>query len=483
MGDPIPVSKGKGSNAARYAQAGQARHVNCYTEETGEEGKTVDIIVAINGWELVATLTNGAGLRKMLVVDSQLLAISGRLLFSTNIGFSPITTVGGIPSDGPVTMVHNRKTPNKQVAIVCDGLYFFYEAGTLTPGADPDLPPPIAVTEVDGYFVFIIEDGRWYLAGPNTSDIDALDLAEAEASADSNVTAVVRGRTLIILGEKSAEFWDPNGSGDFPFSRTTAIDVGCYAAKTVDKLLVVSKNAPAVETVMFCGTDHNGAYSGVMALNGYTAAKISTPEVDRLVRDEPDKSSLEAMAFIEDGIPRYVLSGSSFTKAYNAAKGEWFDLKSNGEDRWNASCYAQFGSLVLFGHRSLNKIYKSLPTALDEAGEPIICVIQPPPIGMWPQSMIVDQLWADFITGVGRNIGDDDTDDPELIVDYSKDGGENFAVQRRVKLGQQGQKQTRIKLRTMGKFDHNGLTLRFTVSADVIKGLQQLAIDARPVRS
>lgn len=483
MGDPVPVSKGRGSNAARYAQAGQARHINCYTEETGEEGKTVDIIVAINGWELFATLTNGAGLRKMLVVDSQLLAVAGRLLFSTNIGGSPVQTVGGIPSDGPVTMAHNRKTPNKQVAIVCDGLWFIYEAGTLTQGSDPDLPPPIAVAEVDGYFVFVIADGRFYLAGPNTSDIDAIDLAEAEASSDSNVTAVVRGRTLIILGEKSAEFWDPNGSGDFPFSRTTAIDVGCYAAKTVDKLLVTKKEAPAVETVMFCATDHNGAYSGVMALNGYQAVKISTPEVDRLVRDEPDKTALEAMGFIEDGTSFYVLSGANFTKVYNATLGFWDDRKSNGQPRWNASCHAQFGNLVLFGHRSTNKIYKSLPDALDEDGDPIICVMQPPPIGMWPANMIVDQLYADFITGVGRNSGVDDDDDPELIVDYSKDGGDNFAVQRRVKLGQQVQKQTRVKLRTLGRFDNNGMTLRFTVSANVVKGLQQLAIDARPVRS
>lgn len=483
MGTPIPVSKGRGSNAARYAQAGRARHVNAFTEEIGEEGKTVDLTVAINGWELAATLINGAGVRKMLPVDNTLLMIAGRLLFSTNIGFSPITTVGGIPSDGPVSMAANRKTPNKQVAIVCDGLSFLYEAGVLAALTDPDLPPAIWVVEVDSYFVFIIRDGRWFLAGPNEgSSIDPLDFAEAEASSDNNVAGVVRGRTLIILGEKSAEFWDPNGDPDFPFSRTTAISVGCYAGGTVGKLLITKKDQAAVETVIFAASNHDGAYVGVVALSGYSPVTISTPEVDELVRAEPDKSSLSAMALTEDGVPFYILSGSTFSIAYNGKRGDWDHRRSNGSPRWNAACNAQFGDNVLFGHRTTNKVYRSRRDLLDEAGLPIIMQIQPPPIGMWPLGMNVNELWADFITGVGANDGDEDNDDPEVIIDYSRDGGDNFSVQRRKKLGRGGQKQTRVKLRTLGRFNHNGLTLRFTISAKVAKGLMQLAVDATPTR-
>lgn len=480
MGEPVAVSKGKGSNAARYGQAGLARHVNAYVEDIGEDGKHPDAVYAINGWRLFSTLANGSGLRTMLELESVLLAVSGQLLFRLN-SAGVATLVGGIPSDGLVTMVRNRKLPNPQVAIVCDGLWFIYQGGTLTQGTDPDLPPPIAVCEIDGYFIFIIADGRWFIAGPNEGLlINPLDFAEAEASSDANVMAVVRGRTLIILGSKSAEFWDPNGNPTFPFSRTTAIDIGCFAAASVAKVLMTKKDAPSAETVIFCGTDSNGAYSGVMALSGYSAVKISTAEVDRLVRNEPNKASITGTGWTEDGHAFYCLSGSTFSKCYH--NGEWHDRQSFGQQRWNASCHAQFAGMVLFGHASTNKIYESRFDLLDEDGNPIVFQIQPPPIHMAPRAFLCNQFWADFITGVGQVVGADEEVNPVVSFDYSRDGGASFAAQRQLSLGTTAQRTTRVKMRTLGRFDQNGMIPRFTCTAKVTKGLQQLWIDPVPLR-
>lgn len=487
MADPLPVSIGKGSNAARHGQGGLARFVNAYIEEMGEQGKTGFSAFAINGNEPFATLANGSGVRAMLPVDVRLLTVAGRLLFSVSAG-GIVTIVGGIPSDGMVTMAANRRTPNRQTVIVCDGLWFIEEGGTLTQGSDPDLPPPVCVVESDGYLIFLIADGRWFIAGPNDAgNVDPLDFAEAESSADANVMAAVRGRTLIIFGEKSAEFWDPNGSGDFPYSRTAAKSFGCYTAGSVANLLV-TRGGAVRDTVIFAGTDKSGAYAGIMMLEGYDPVIISTPEVDRLIRDEPDKASIRCMAWVEDAHPFYAISGTSFTKVWDGKTGDrasdgWHDRESMGASRWYASAVAQFADMTIFGHRTANTLHRSLPTLLSEGGNRIVWRIQPPPIHAYPKNFKIDEVQIDMITGVGLNTGIEDDDNPELVIDYSKDGGLSWAAERRASLGGMAQRKTRVKERSFGRFDHNGVTFRLTCSANVVKGLQQMTLRTTPLRT
>lgn len=482
MGDPVPVSIGRGSNRARQGQGGLSAHVNAYTEDLGEMGKTPFTAFAINGWQLFAALPGVAGINAQLAIeDSLLLAVTGRQLYSISPG-GAVTNVGGIASDGLVTMARNRLTPNPQVAIVVDGLWYIYQGGTLTQGTDPNLPPPLCVVESDGYFIFPVADGRWFLAGPNQAlPINPLDFAEAEASADNNVTAAVRGRTLIFFGGRSTEFWDPNGDPVFPYARTTAINFGALAAGTVARAAVVRRGS-LVDTIVFAATDQNGAYCGVAVLDGYSPTIISTGEVDRLIRDEPDKTSFRSMGWSEDGHLFYLLSGSTFSKCYDGKTNEWHDRKSEDSPRWNGICHAQFGSRCLFGHQSSPNIYESKASLLDEAGKAIIYQIQPPPIIMWPKGFKISRVWLDMITGVGLSADTDWNSNPVVVLDYSKDGGDSWAAARQLPLGAIAQRWVRLKSRAFGRFDGNGVTLRITCSAKVVKGLQQLAIDASPLR-
>lgn len=476
MGNPIPISMGRGSNAARQGLSGLAMFENAYVEDLGESGKTSFTAQCINGWRDFATLETGA-ITKQIVVSQLLLAICGNYLFSVTYDGGVVTKVGGITGTGPATMAVNRKTPDAQVAIVRDGLWYIFEAGILTQGTDPDLPPPLFVVEVLGYFVFLIEDGRWFISSNNGSAIDPLDFAEAEASADKNVAAAVRGRTLIIMGQRTTEFWDVNGDATFPFGFTAAINMGCYAAGSVANFNLQQGNSTA-DTIVWAATDRNGAYAGVVALNGYTPTIISTPQVDRAIRDEPTKSSISAMAWTEDGHPFYAISGSSFTLVYDGKTGEWHGRRSRNKQAWNALSHCHFGDKVIFGHRTNGKLYESVNGLFDEAGDEIVFRIQPPPITMWPRRFQVGAVYIDMVPGQGRVTTDTDAANPKVFVDYSKDGGISWGPQRQYELGQVAQAYKRIVVRALGRFDHNGLTLRITCSARVVRALQQLAIDA-----
>jgi hypothetical protein len=481
MGTPTPVSFGRGSDKGRFGQIGQCSHVNAYVEDLGEAGKSAYSAVCINGMDTFATLSGSYGIEQMLTLDSLLLAVSGRSLFTITAA-GAYTLVGGIPSDGLVTMARNRLTPSAQVAIVRNGLAYIYNAGSVVQLTDPDLPPPIFVFELQGYFVFLISDGRWFIAGPNNDTIDPGDFAEAEASPDALVAGVARGRTGIFFGTQSTEFWDPNGDVTFPFGFTTATNFGCYAAGSVAKVPVLQGGKQVGDTIMLALTDHNGAYLGIGTLDGYTPSLISTPQVDRAVKAEPDAASIRGMGLTEDGRPVYILVGSTFSFAYDTKSSKWHERKSKGMTRWRANCAAQFSGKTLYGHYASPIIYRSDRSLDDEAGDPIVWQIQTPPISMWPVAFKVNTLWVDMITGVGINSGVATDDSPELIIDYSKDGT-SFGAETRHSLGTTGQRQVRVKRRSLGRFNHNGMTLRLTCSARVARGLQQIAIDADPLRA
>jgi hypothetical protein len=481
MAEPIPISLGRGSNEGRHGQEGVASFVNCYVEHLGEGGKVEWPIYAINGQDSFGDeLTSGGAIRAMLTVDSQVLTVSGRHLYSTNAGGSPMTLVGGIPSDGFVTMARNRRTPTPDVAIVSDGQWFIFNGGTLTEGTDTDLPPPTAVTEIDGYFVFLIADGRWFISAIDDTTIDGLDFTEAQSSPDQNVMAAVRGRELIIMGSKSLEFYVDNAaSADFPFSRVQTARIGCYAAGSVQQIILQPQSGSAVDSVIWAATDSEGTYNGIRVLDGYSGTRISTPQVDRLVRAESDPANLRAMAWTEGEHSFYCISGTAFSMCWDSGTGQWHQRKSYGLDRWRAQCHAQIGQVHLFGDYADNLLYQSNAETFDEVGDPIVATIITPPVHMFPHSFVIDDLYIDALTGVGVNSSLDEDANPQLMVDYSDDGGASFGGLRQIDIGADAQRGIVLRESHFGMFDVQGVSFRLSCSARVIKGFMSAAVTAR----
>ena len=481
MAEPIPISLGRGSNVSRNGLEGINEFVNAYVEELGEGGKVQFPVYAINGLESFATLSGGAGVRAMLPLDAQLLAVSGRILFRVTAG-GVATAVGGIPTDGLVTMARNRQQPNPQVAIVSEGLPFIYSGGTLSSLVDTDLPPPVCVVAIDGFFVFPIADGRWFITDIDEgTTVDGLDFSRASTSPDGLVMAAARGRDLVLFGLNSTEFHQNTGGEDFPFTLTTSISIGCFAAGSVANSTVIRGEA-TVDTLIWAATDSQGSYLGIVMLNGYTPSVISTPEVDRLIRDEPDPASIRSFAWTEDGHPFYLITGTSFTRVYDsrtaAGGGGWHARESYGSSRWRGSCHAQFGGAHIFGDIDDNELYSSQPDVYTEAGSPIIWSITPPPVHMFPHRFRVNALHIDAIAGVGLVSSTEEQANPVLMLDYSRDGGASYGALRQCELGRASQRHVRVKERNFGIFDKNGVSFRMSCSANVIKGVMSAAIEA-----
>jgi hypothetical protein len=482
---PQPISFGKGSDVGRTGQEGIAEFTNAYLHRRGEAGKAPFVAYASNGLTEFATLGSDPNdfVRAMLDLDTELLTVAGRRLFVSNAAGGPAVLAGGIPADGIVTMAANRKFPDRQVAIVCDGFYFIYENGTVVQGADPDLPPPVAVIEKGGFLIFLIGDGRVFFTAVNDITVDALDLIEANVNADGLVMGTVRGPDAIFAGPKSLEFWQLGG-GEVPFSRGHSIDMGCYAAGSMQKITALV-NEKLVDSVIWAATDHKGQFAGVYLLDGFTPLKVSTDEVDRLVEGEADARNIRSAAWTEDAHTFYSISGSGWTRVYDSsiAPGEWHTRRSFGRDKWRCGAHAYFAKMTIFGDHATNKLYVSKRTVLDEVGDPIIWKIVTPPIHMWPQKFQVNAVHLDVLTGVGVNSEDPEQANPILFFDYTRDGGLAWAAQRQLRLGGQSQRWVRVPpIRALGRFDHNGFSLRLSAYASVVKGIQGSAIEAVPLR-
>jgi hypothetical protein len=476
--DWMPISLGGSSALARHGQEGLARLVNCYVEQVGELGKVPEVIYAIDGLTLFAdaSQSSNAGVRAMLVVSQTLYAVIGRQVYAIDRS-GTTTLLGSIGTDGLTTMAANRKAPDPQIAIVCGGEYWLIEGGILSQINDPDLPAPVMVFEVDGYFIFIIADGRFFISGLNDGgSITPLDFATAAALSDGLVAGARRGRDVLLFGQRSTEAWQDTGNADFPFERGQVMAVGCYAAGSVAPLTAVV-NDQTVDTVAWAATDSEGGYIGIMLLVGYSTLKISTYDIDRLVSRDPAPNDIRAFAWAEGGHVFYAITGTGYSKVYDTSNGRWHDRESYGLDRWRCSCHAQFGAMHIFGDYASPVLYRSSPAVYTENGQPIICDVYTPPVHAEPFALKYYALQVDAVMGVGLNSTDTAVSDPEIEISWSDDGGATYGPGRLERLGADGDRRRRIITRNLGTAVTR--TFRLRVSAAVVRGLMAAKVKVR----
>ena len=446
MAQLVPIALASSSNRTRYGHEGAARLINTYVEQIGEEGKQPWVIYGCDPVSTFGVMTNGDDIRAMLPVGSSLYVVAGRNVYAVD-GSGTGQLLGSLATDGFVTMAANRRQPNPQIAIVWGGLYYLITNNNLSLVSDADLPPPLMVFERDGYFIFPILDGRVFFSGINDgANIDGLDFFSAESRSDQNVMGATRGSDNIIFGRQSMEFWTNVGDADSVFARQQSLNIGCYAAGSVAEITAVI-NGATVDSNIWAATDEQGAPIGVFLLNGYAGQKISNPQVDRDVQNEPFPQNIRAYSWSDKGHVFYEISGTSWTHCYDTVTGTWHDGQSYGLERRRFSSYARFAGKHIFGDYDTNRLYAKNEAGSGEAGEPLVCTIQTPPVHATPYKVQHHELHIDVTVNDNAPWG---TENPVLMVDWSDDGGFNWSTQRLLDVGRQGNRTRRIVTRRLG---------------------------------
>ena len=476
MGELTPISLAKSTNRGRHDFEASARLINCYMESLAPDGKQEFALYAINGWDGWTTLPGASGgVRAMLSLDSELIVVSGRQIYSVSPAQSA-TLVGGIASSGLVTIARNRRSPNTQAVIVCDGIWYVYEGGTVTAGNDSDLQAPIYVIEKDGYFIFLSANGTITLSGIDDTTIDGLDFLNAQSNSDGGVALATRGTDVIVFGQKSTEFFVNTGNADFPFERQAYRGFGCYAAGSVSEINALINNA-MVDSVVWAASDEDGKYTGLFLLSGYEAQKISSYTIDRQIEADPNPENIRSFAWSENGHVFYTITGSTYSHTYDTVEGAWHERRSQNADFWNVSAHAAFAGKTLFGDKAAGSIYRSSIDLYDADGETVEMEIQLPITHAWPYQLVVNRFAVDAVPGVGRVSADEHIADPQIMFDMSRDGGRNFGTVLSRSLGRAAQTNQSLEWRALGRIPRNGTVFRLRISAGVKRCVLSAAID------
>ncbi|WP_299476997.1 hypothetical protein [uncultured Paracoccus sp.] len=465
----VPLVLPTESNPAAYGHAGRTRMVNCRAVAEGDGAKTNIQIHPVYGWADYLTLSAGQKVRALFSLDSNtLLSVCGRFLHRTD-SAGTATVVGGIPTDGPVQMVRNRRLDAPQVLIVTDGRAYVYQAGTLTEVGDPDYAAAIGVTVFNGYGILPGPQGKWQISGlDDFTSFDALEFAYANSLPDEIVSAINLEGGIALLGERSVEFWSDSGGADFPFVRSGVREVGCAAGASVTRV---------GRAVMFIGHDRT-----VRLLTGYEPQKVSNPGLDRAL-DRADLSIVDAFSYEAEGHTFYQLSwgsdlgANSATWVFDVATGKWHERESYGYTRCRATCYAYHNGRHIVGDGT-GRLYIMGRDYHDEAGQPLIVDVQPAPVDTFPNGGIVHQVDLDAVPGVGIDTASTERDQqPVVSLSYSDDGGRNFGRERTRGLGSDGEFRARVRWLACGQVNSVGRIWRFRADAAVARAFLRASMN------
>ena len=295
-------------------------------------------------------------------VEGQLLAVTGNNLVRVR-GDGTSMDLGMIPGVGRVSMAHNQIAGGNQVVIVNgqNGYVFDTTTDALTRITDEGFPGAKVVDFVDGYIVGVEPFGRFWFHSDlaDATSYNTLDRAEAESNPDRIVTLIVSHRDVMVLNEKSCEFFYNTGAATGTFQRRdgTELEIGCASAHSVVRI---------DNSVCWLGND--GCF---YRLNGYQAVRISTHAIEQAV----SRTTLRAaFAFTYEDRGHKIVYWTfpdGQTWGYDVATGEWHRRASKGLERWRLNALVRSNGAWIGGDFRSGLLYTVEWGLSTEAGEEI----------------------------------------------------------------------------------------------------------------
>ena len=412
-----------------------AKMLNCYIEQLPPDAKTPTLLTRAPGVLAWSTVGNGP-IHTMIQAFGYLFVVSGTKLYrvdsnktATELGDIGAVNATGLDIDRNATSVVVVNRPNA----------YYYDGTTFAQITDSDFTSRGATdVEFDSNFLLFLEpdSGRFFGSdlGDETS-YDALNFATAEAVPDNLVGMKVDHQQVVLLGEESIEIWQNTGIAGFPYERVTNgfVEIGCFNGRTVAKL------------------DNSGVWLAndytVRRLNGVTPVRISHHGVEQSIQTA-SIASARAYSYTRSGHLFYVLTFPEVTWVYDATTQKWHERQTYGYNNWHAHCHAQAFGLELVGSSVSNEIGELRNDTYTEFSGTQRAHWVYQPIYSEGITAFHDRLEIVCKTGVGTTSGQGSN--PEIMLDYSDDGGITWVSLPNKSLGPLGQYRKKVEWRALG---------------------------------
>lgn len=421
------------SYAHRSLPLSAQRSINQYLEKAPEGSKTQYANVQMHGIASFGTV--GAGLmRGGLMVNGVPWVVSGEAAYtvdSSGVG----TLKGAIPGSGLVDITSD----GTNVLFAADEAGYLWNGSALALVADIDFAGAKVVDQLDGYALVVEPSSGRHFINENSGDWsawNALDFATAEAWPDDTLDLICDQEDAFLGGRETTEVWYNAGGADFPLLRRP----GGVIQRGV---LCTGTYAKQDNTIFFVGDD-----GVVYRLEGLTPMRISTHWVEQMIENLSPKV-IRADAWSEAGHAFYSLTSASWTLVFDVATGFWHERQSPNYAYWKPlKILRAYGKWLVLDSTS-NKIGYLSDSTFTEWGEVLRSSGTSTPIAKENRWIFHDTLELEFENGVGLLTGQGEN--PQVMIDWSNDGGRTWSAEHFRPLGKQGHYKERATINRLGR--------------------------------
>lgn len=407
--------------------------VNCFIEQLPQDAKSQTLLTRAPGIPTWANVGTGPIYDTLEALNS-LYVVSGTKLYKVDSAGSA-TLLGDVGAIASIDMDANTTS----VVVVNEPNAFYWDGTTFGQIVDPDFTARGAseVEFINNFLLFRQPNSGIFFGADlaSATSFDALNFATAEASPDRLVGMVTDHVQEILLGTKSVEIWDNDGSPGFPFNRAINgyVEIGCFNGKSV------AKNDNSVD---WLANDYT-----VRRLDGVTPVRISQHGIEQLIQNSTI-STANAFSYSQGGHLFYVLSFNEVTVVYDATTQKWHERQTYGSGHWNISSHASAYGYELVGSSVSNAIGYLSKDVFTEFGATQLMSWTYQPIYNDEKRAFHDSLEIGLEVGVGLTTGQGS--DPEIMLDYSDDSGKTWVSLPNKKIGPIGNYRTKVKWTKLG---------------------------------
>lgn len=407
------------------------------------------------------------GTQAVFVVGSSTYLVSMTVpATQTSIAQFTYLTIGQLLSTntGPVCIRDNGA--GNYVCIV-DGPYgYLYNriTGLFTQILDPAFLGADRVAFIDGWLIFNQPGTQnFYTTAPTpyTVTFNGSFFAKNDSSSDNIVTLMENNRELWLIGERHTEIWFDGGGAQFAFQRIpgAAPPIGCSAKHSIARM---------GDSLVWLGKNEAGE-NIVVQTQGYSWGRISQHGIEKAISSYPLISDAIGYTYEEEGHLFYMLTFPTADKTwcYDASTKKWHERASYDTNlgvfhRHRSNCFANFQNIRMVGDYQSPKLYQMTRKTFTDNGAPLVALRRCSHI--WSredrQRVFHASLQIEFTPGVGLQTGQGT--DPQAMLRWSNDGGQNYGTERWRTIGKAGRTKNRAMWRRLGSARDRVYELRFS---------------------
>ena len=414
-------------------QLSSQRVVNAFVEQQPEGSKSPLAVIRAPGIRQLTEYGFADNVRGGTVHKGKAWVVAGNFLLRVNktaLDTYSVLNYGTIWGNDRAFVFSN----GEQLGVLSEGRLYIQEGATPAQEVQNEsFSPAVDGAYLDLFGVFAKEDSNEFFvndpgadAFPDLNEFNTLDFGIAEAGPGNIVALEADHRELFVFKETNTEVWTNTGGSGFPFSALSNvfIEYGTIAKDSVTK---------ADNTIYWLANDMT-----VRRLDGYRPQRVSTHAIENEITKMGTRSDAIAFSYPYNGHIFYVLTFPSEgrTFVYDIATGLWSERETNESD-WRGSLYLYAEDTHYIFDRFSGKVGEIDGQTYTDFGDTQIVSVTSPPIHTEGKQVFFNRLHVDF--EMGRGITTGQGSDPQVMLQWSDDGGRTWSSEYWRSLGKTGE--------------------------------------------